>query len=248
MNHGVIVETHLSGAEDGKSKADFTSSVMVGLSGLFQKSLERAFNLMVSYDPVVARHFAVYEGFVLKITCSSPAATGFIMMGDKQVYSLSHMRSEANVELQGTLSDFLLLLGGLVSDRSNDSSSFSEIPKSHSMVKYPKGMRVVGDEKTLQQLLSWVKWSEPDWESALADYTHPLLAHGLGQGARGVFKAIQQHMAHGVLNFSEYLQEERAMLPPRGMTQGLEDEVNLLQQRTLLLEKRFERLLAKSRS
>lgn len=216
------------------------------LNRAFQHLLERAFSLMIAYDPVMAEQLRTFDGFTLKIFCSSPAMTGFVVIRDRQSHLLSHTECQPDAELQGTLGNFLSLLGKL----STVSSRRTELGQTRFddtlPVTYPSGMSVSGNEQKLQLLLRLIKWSEPDWESALSGYIPPLAAHGFGQGFRSAFKFVRQQVKHSTLNFSEYLQEERVMLPSVDTVLQFKQSVHDLQQQVSSLEERIKRLSVKN--
>lgn len=198
---------------------------------------ETLINQALRYDPATRLRLAALDGKCLFIETEAPRLSVMVQIDGERIglKAESDRRPHATIEAQSAA---LLKL------------ALSQQPQ---LIGGP--LRVHGQVQIVEQLHAIAKQLDIDWEEPLALLFGDIASHQLGQQVRGLFGFARKAAKTFLMNSTEYLQEERDMLPVRweidefvNESQDLRSDVDRLEARLQRLQQRLERLKLKGAS
>ena len=110
----------------------------------------------------------------------------------------------------------------------------------------PRGMQINGDAETAQVFARLLKQADLDWEELLSRYTGDVVAHQIGNFARGLHAWGRYAAGRLGRDLAEYLQYESRDLPPRREMEAFLSGVDRLRDDAERLEARLKRAAARA--
>lgn len=194
-------------------------------------AIETLINQALRFDPATRQRLDALDGKCLYVETEAPRL-GLMISIDSQrigIKAESDRRPHATIEahsaalLKLALAQQPQLVGGAV--------------------------RVHGQVQLIEQLQGIARQLDIDWEEPLALLFGDVASHQLGQQVRGLFGFARKAARAFVMNSSEYLQEERELLPVKwevdefvSESQDLRADVDRLDARLQRLQQRLARL------
>jgi len=187
--------------------------------------LEVALNAVLQLDPASRNAMAALEGRVLKIHCTEPELTVFLLPG-KTPRLHTRCEQKAETTLEGNAADLLALF-------------FAE-DRAQALINSPVTLK--GNSQLLMDIQALLAKLDPDFERPLSRLLGDVAAHEIGRGVRHGL-AIGKRLA-GTLSRSlgDYLHEEARLTPSTGEVEAFIDDVQRLKQDTERLAERIARL------
>lgn len=192
---------------------------------------EALINQALRYDPATRQRLAALDGKCLYIETEAPRLGVMVQIdqGHIGLKAESDRRPHATIEAHSVA---LLKL------------ALSQQPQ---LIGGP--LRVHGQVQLVEQLHAIARQLDIDWEAPLALLFGDIASHQLGQQVRGLFGFARKAAQTFLQNSTEYLQEEREMLPVRweidefiNESQDLRADVDRLEARLQRLLQRLDRL------
>jgi ubiquinone biosynthesis protein UbiJ len=191
-------------------------------------ALEAAINAYLRLDPATVRRLAQLSGKVIAVELRGIGFTLFVLPGPERVQVLGRYEGEPDACLRGT--PLALARMGLAADASAP--------------LFAGEVTISGDVELGQAFKAALDAMEVDWEEHLSRIVGDVLAHQLGNLARGFAAWVGRSGELLGSNLGEYLQEERRALPHPLELEGFLAEVDELRNDVERLEARVQRLLA----
>lgn len=187
-------------------------------------AIERLVNEALKHDPATLLRLRELRGKLLYVETQSPALSVMIEVCEDGITLDAASRLKPHVTLEAATGELLRL----------------------ALARQPQliggAIRVQGQVQVLEQLQAIVKQLDIDWEAPLANLFGDIAGHQLGQRARGLFGFARNAARTFLRNSTEYLQEERAILPVRWETEEFTAAVEDLRADGDRLEARLSRL------
>lgn len=196
-----------------------------GNATLLEKGLEKALNGFVRLDPFTAQRLATLAGKVVALELNGVNVTLFLHLTANGIEVRRDATGEPDARLSGTPLAFARL--SLTHDRA---------------VLHSGDVQIIGDTALGQQLRDILAALDIDWEEHLSKFTGDIVAHHLGNAARGA-----AHWARGTADAltrdtSDYLRYEKELLPDRAQVDEFLRNVDTLRDDVERLEARVQRL------
>lgn len=188
--------------------------------------LEAAVNHALRMDPYTFSQFEALEGRVVELRLQRPDLSIFMLPGRDGLRLMGHYAGEADTVLAGTPFSLLRLGAG-----TPGSGLFSGEVKIH------------GDVELGQRFRRILGGLDIDWEEHLSRLTGDVVAHQLGNLARGLRRWGEQAAGNLGLALAEYVQEERRDVPSRPEVEEFLAGVDVLRSDVDRLEARMQRLV-----
>ncbi|MBK8751386.1 MAG: SCP2 sterol-binding domain-containing protein [Candidatus Competibacteraceae bacterium] len=189
---------------------------------LIAAGLETAFNAMLRLDPETQSRLAALEGCVIAIEPEGLGLTFYLLPGVSSIRVMDHYEGEPTVSIRGTP---LALARQWRGQRSTNS-----------------GITVEGDTAVGSEFQVALAQLDIDWEELLSRVVGDAAAHQIGQFWRG-FRDWSRCTGDLLLrDGTEYLQQERQVLPPRHAIERFLSAVDILREDADRLAVRIERL------
>jgi ubiquinone biosynthesis protein UbiJ len=195
------------------------------------KGLETLINQALRFDPATRARLAALDGKCIYVETLSPRLTFAVQIHTRRLRLMADMvqHPHATVEAQS----FELIRQAFKRDPELVGSS----------------IKVHGNTQLVQELHAIVRELDIDWEEPLARVFGDVTASQLGRQVRGLFGFAQKAAKTFFLNTSEYLQEEKNVLPVRwelddflNESQDLRADGERVEARLARLEKRIKTL------
>lgn len=195
----------------------------------FTAVIEDATNRLLRLDPETLRRLGDIQGKVICVRISAEEKEGpvfYFSPSEGGLQVRNEYDGKPDVTISGNLPAFLRLIAG---DRAQGAFANGE-------------MQISGDLELGQRFQRVLKRIDIDWEEISSHYVGDVLAHKLGNLARGVRAWGRQ--AHETLrqDSREFLQEEVRLLPRAEHIEALLDEIDRFRSDVARLEKRIQRL------
>lgn len=189
-------------------------------------ALEAALNAALSLDPVTRDRLAALEGRVVGLEFRGLGVSLYLLPGHGGFQLLGDYAGEPDTRLSGT--PFGLLRLGLA-------------PMTGSGL-FGGEVTITGDVELGQRFKAILDGLEVDWEEHLSHLVGDVVAHQLGNLARGFAAWGRKSLGSLARDTGEYLQEERGWLPHRYGVDDWLTEVDLLRSDVDRMEARVQRL------
>lgn len=178
-------------------------------------ALESAVNNSLAYDPATQHALTRLDEKVLRIVCTAPEQTVYVLFVNNHIELWSLFESSCDTTLTGTPSAFLALWR-----LRHKTTALAD-----------SGVMLTGDSVLLQQLQAIAGTLDIDWEALMAEHTGDVIAHQIGRFARGANVWFHGARREAERLMSEFLQYESNTVPSRHEVQGFCREVDNLQLR-----------------
>ena len=197
------------------------------------KALETLVNQALRFDPATRNRLAALDGKCVYVETLSPHLTFGVQIHTRRIRLVPEMiqHPHATIEAQS----FELV-----------KQAFKREPE-----LIGSGIKVHGNTQLVQELHAIVRELDIDWEEPLARLFGDVAASQVGRQVRGFLGFAQKAARTFFLNTSEYLQEEKNILPVRwemdeflGDSQDMRADAERLEARLQRLEKRIKSLHA----
>jgi ubiquinone biosynthesis accessory factor UbiJ len=189
-------------------------------------TLETLLNQAIRLDPETPARLAPMHGRVIEIVPSGFAFSLYLIPAPNGIQLLSHFEGDADCSLRGNLLDLVRMRGTQESADQLFSGS----------------VQLEGDARLAQQFGDFLSHLDIDWEEQLSRLTGDLVAHEVGQLARGIGRWGRRQSRITEQNLQEYLQEELRILPARLEMTPFLDGVDRLRDDTERLAARIAKL------
>ncbi|MCG6976907.1 MAG: SCP2 sterol-binding domain-containing protein [Acidiferrobacterales bacterium] len=195
----------------------------------FTAVIEDATNRLLRLDPETLRRLGDIQGKVICVRINGKDNEGpvfYFSPSEGGLQMRNEFEGKPDVTISGNFSAFMRLIAG---ERAQGAFANGE-------------MQISGDLELGQRFQRVLKKLDIDWEEIASHYVGDVLAHKLGNLARG-FRAWGRQ-AHETLreDTREYLQEEVRLLPRAEHVESLLDEIDQFRSDVARLEKRIRRL------
>lgn len=192
---------------------------------MFTEALESAFNMAVAMDPVSRDRMQALQGSVILFTLTGIELPLYILPG-KKTSILASFDGEHDVSLTGTP---LAMLRMSLANRSEDSLFAGDVI-------------IEGDTELGQRFQSILQRLDIDWEEHLSRLTGDIIAHQLGNMARGFLSWGAQASTTLMRDSGDWLQEESRQVAGFTEVDRFNREVDDLRSSFARLEARVQRL------
>lgn len=179
------------------------------------KVLEKALNAYLKLDPETFQQLSDLDGQCVKIQLTDLSLSFFLLFKSEgiQVLSICQILPVSIIK-----STSINLLSSALTQRG------------------AQDIQIEGNVESGYQVYGLFKNIEIDWEEQLSHYTGDVVAHQVGNFARGVSRAFRAFRTSLQENISEYVHEETQWFPPRQELEDFYEDVELLRQRVERLE------------
>ena len=168
---------------------------------------------------------AELEGRVFAVRVKDTSLAMHFVVGSGEVFLVSEYGDDPDVVVTGSLLSLARLAG----------------PDGNSAIR-DGAVDLTGDAALAQQFQTLLRYGRPDFEEELSGAVGDVVAHTVGEFARSVGRWGKEARSTLRQNVSEYLQEERKVVPSRYETEGLRKNVETLRDDVARLEARLNRL------
>lgn len=196
-----------------------------GTATLFEQALGKALNGVVRLDPFTTQRVSALAGKVVALELSGVNLTLFLLLTANGIDVRRAYTGEPDARLTGTPLAFARL--GLTNDRD---------------LLHKGEVRISGDTALGQQLRDIVAALDIDWEERLSRFTGDVIAHQLGNAARGTARWARNTADALTRDSSDYLRYEKELLPDHVQVDDFLRAVDTLRDDVERLEARVRRL------
>jgi len=200
------------------------------ISSLAYAALEEALNLYLDLDHDAKAQLARLHGRVIALQVLGVGVTLYLVPGPTRLQVLSRYDGQPDCVLRGSP---LALARLSEPERGADRLFAGEV-------------EIHGDTELAHRFGKILGQIDIDWEEQLSRLTGDILAHELGNAARGAQRWGREARHSLGLDLKEYLQEETRLLPNRWEIEGflagvdeVRDDVERLEARVARLERRL---------
>ena len=188
--------------------------------------MEKAINQMLVLDPDTLERMRTLQGKVIAIELQGININLYLIPGEQGLNVFAHFEGEADTVLRGT--PFAMTKIGLAREAGD--------------VLFAGDVEITGDVELGQQFRDILDGLDIDWEEHLSHITGDIVAHKLGNLARGVMKWGRETASTLSQDAAEYFQEESRDLPNPGEVENFLKDVDKLRSDVDRLEARISRI------
>ncbi len=185
-------------------------------------SLETLLNTYLGMDPLTIEKCRDLTGKVVKIELSGLGLTLFVIPKGDGVQLLQHYAGIPDAVITG--------------------SPFTLFKASLTDTKAMQDLNITGDVELGQRFHLLLREIDIDWEEHLSKITGDVIAHQLGNFARGAKQFCANTRKSMQANISEYLHEESRHLPPREELEDFYSDVSQIRNDVERIVRRMEKL------
>jgi len=157
-------------------------------------AMETGLNQLFAMDPETHAELAHFKGRIIAFYFTDVQQTLYFFPDQQGIQIISHYEGEADTTISGSLPAFARM--AMADEKGKTSAVF-------------KGdISISGDIALGQQFQSLFKQLDIDWEEHLSHITGDVIAHSLGNAARGLFDWGRQAVDSITMDVSEYVQYE----------------------------------------
>ena len=189
-------------------------------------SLEQLLNQAIRLDPEAPARLVPLHGRVIRLELVGLGLSILLIPEPGGMQLLSRFEGEPDCTLRGTPLD----LARMRSSRESADQLFSG------------AVEIEGDSGLARQFGEFLSALDIDWEEQLSRLTGDVIAHEVGNLARGLFSWGRQLRRTSGMNLQEYLQEELRLLPSRNEIESFLADVDQLRDDVERLSARLDRL------
>lgn len=203
----------------------------MSITGASFAALEQLVNEYLALSPVATESMSRLHGRVIRVELLGLNLGFHLIPGPGGVQVLERAGDEPDCTLRGTP---LALLGMGNTERSSARLFAGEV-------------EITGDTELAHRLGEILGSMDIDWEEQLSRFTGDIVAHQVGNQARGAIRWGRQTLQTLGLDLSEYLQEELSLLPARPEIESFLAEVDEVRDGVERLEARHRLLVGRIR-
>jgi ubiquinone biosynthesis protein UbiJ len=202
----------------------------MSLSDASSAGLESLLNRYLGLDPEARARLEALHGRVIGLEVLGLGLRWYLVPGPAGLQVLSRFEGEPDCTLAGTPLD----LARMGSEGESADQLFSG------------AVKIRGDTELGHSFGKLLAGLDIDWEEQLSRLTGDVLAHAVGNLARGAARWGKDVLAALRQDLPEYLQEEARLLPGRYEVEEFLTEVDRLRDDLERLEQRVQRLAARA--
>ena len=192
-------------------------------------ALEQVLNRAIRLDPETPARLALMHGQVIELQLLGTGLSLFLIPEPQGIQLLSAFDGAPDCTLRGTPLDLARMRGS----RKSADQLFSG------------AVAIEGDTQLAHRFGEFLAGLDIDWEEQLAKLTGDLIAHEVGNLARGLLDWGGRQTRTFEQNLQEYLQEELRLLPSRPEVEPFLADIDCLRDDTERLQARIKRLQGK---
>lgn len=192
-------------------------------------ALEQLLNRAIRLDPETPSRLTPMHGRVIELQLTGTGLSLFLIPEPQGIQLLSAFDGEPDCTLRGTPLDLARMRGS----RKSADQLFSG------------AVEIEGDTQLAHRFGEFLAGLDIDWEEQLSKLTGDLIAHEVGNLARGLLDWGDRQTRTFEQNLQEYLQEELRLLPSRLEVEPFLAEVDQLRDDSERLAARIKRLQGK---
>ena len=192
-------------------------------------ALEQVLNRAIRLDPETPARLAPMHGQVIELQLLGTGLSLFLIPEPQGIQLLSAFDGAPDCTLRGTPLDLARMRGS----RKSADQLFSG------------AVAIEGDTQLAHRFGEFLAGLDIDWEEQLSKLTGDLVAHEVGNLARGLLDWGGRQTRTFEQNLQEYLQEELRLLPSRPEVEPFLGDIDRLRDDTERLEARIKRLQGK---
>ena len=192
-------------------------------------ALEQVLNRAIRLDPETPARLAPMHGQVIELQLLGTGLSLFLIPEPQGIQLLSAFDGAPDCTLRGTPLDLARMRGS----RKSADQLFSG------------AVAIEGDTQLAHRFGEFLAGLDIDWEEQLAKLTGDLIAHEVGNLARGLLDWGGRQTRTFEQNLQEYLQEELRLLPSRPEVEPFLADIDRLRDDTERLQARIKRLQGK---
>jgi ubiquinone biosynthesis protein UbiJ len=192
-------------------------------------AMEAGLNQLFAMDPETFKRLQRFSGKIIAFHFTDINQTVYFFPDHQGIQMVSHYDGQADTTISGSLLSFARM--AMASENDKTASVFRG------------DIKISGDITLGQHFQSLFKQLDIDWEEHLSRITGDVIAHSLGNLARGAFAWGRQTLDLLGQDASEYVQYETRDIASGPEVEGFNDQVDQLRNDVDRAEARVNRLL-----
>ena len=195
-------------------------------------AMETAINQLFLMDPETFKRLTKFSGKIIAFYVSDINQSFYFFPDHQGIQIISHYAGEADTLISGTLGAFARMA---VADE-----------KTKTTTVFNGEIKISGDIALGQHFQALFQQLDIDWEEHVSHFTGDVIAHSLGNAARGVFSWGEQVLNTFAMNVSEYVQYETQDIASGPELNHFNTQVDQIRSDVDRAEARVQRLLLNS--
>jgi len=195
---------------------------------IFLPLLETAINKYLSLDAEMQARLQKISGKIVRVEISLLELKFFLMINDRKIKVRDHCDDPIDASLKGSPFAFF----------ETWTNNFQGKPI------ISKDLEITGNLQLIQTINEIFQHIDIDWEEQLAKATGDVVAHQVGNVGRQVRDWLFETKETVTQNFSEYVQEEAQLLPPRLAIEDFCNDVDVIRDDVERAYARFQQLVS----
>lgn len=195
-------------------------------------TLEQLLNQAIRLDPETPKRLSPLHGRVIELQLVGLGLSLYLIPEPNGIQLFSAFEGEADCTLRGTPLDLARMRGS--------QESANQL--------FRGSVEISGDSHLAQQFGDFLSGLDIDWEEQLSKLTGDVIAHEIGNAARGLLSWGRSQTQTFEQNLQEYLQEELRLTPSRLEIDPFFSDVDRLRDDMERLEARIARLVKEAAS
>ena len=192
-------------------------------------AMEAAINQLFALDPETFKRLARFKGKIVAFHVNDINQSFYFFPDQQGIQIVSHYEGDADTMISGSLLAFARM--ALADEKTKTASVF-------------KGdIKITGDMALGQHFQALFQQLDIDWEEHISRITGDVIAHSLGNAARGLFAWGRQASQTTAMDVSEYLQYETRDIASGPEVEHFNSQIDTLRSDVDRAEARLNRLL-----
>ena len=195
-------------------------------------AMETGINQLFAMDPETFKRLQRFQGKIIAFHLDDIDQSFYFFPDQQGIQIVSHYAGEADTLISGSMPAFARM--ALADEKTKTTTVF-------------KGdIKITGDIALGQHFQSLFQQLDIDWEEHISHFTGDVIAHSLGNTARGIFSWGKQFINTLALDVSEYVQYESRDIASGPELQHFYTSVDQIRSDVDRAEARVQRLLIKA--
>ena len=192
-------------------------------------AMEAAINQLFALDPETFKRLARFKGKIVAFHVNDINQSFYFFPDQQEIQIVSHYEGDADTMISGSLLAFARM--ALADEKTKTASVF-------------KGdIKITGDMALGQHFQALFQQLDIDWEEHVSHITGDVIAHSLGNAARGLLGWGRQAVQTIGMDVSEYLQYETRDIASGPEVEHFNSQIDTLRSDVDRAEARLNRLL-----
>lgn len=192
-------------------------------------AIEAAINQLFSMDPEIFKRLKRFKGKIVAFHIIDINQSFYFFPDQQGIQIVSHYEGDADTMISGTMLAFARM--AMADEKTKTASVF-------------KGdIKISGDMALGQHFQALFQQLDIDWEEHLSHITGDVIAHSLGNAARGLFGWGQQVFQTMTMDVSEYIQYESQDIASGPEIEDFNHQIDKIRSDVDRAEARLNRLL-----